>query len=177
MSIGRATIAIFGFLAIAFRLWSSQQPAGVRTSIPDFSVASNQDGIPFHFSREFGLILIRAEVNGSPALFVLDTGSNHTAISSKFVDVVTPDLRDSVSQAKGSGFRGSAVHTKSSLKVGPLVWQNHQFLAMEMKDISKSLGENVDGLLGMDFLDVFDAVVVDLKHHKLMFYPVAKAND
>src|ERR1700758_2683368 len=74
MSIGRATIAIFGFLAIACRLWSSQHPAGVRTGIPDFFVASNQEGIPFHFSREFGLILIRAEVNGGPALFVLDTG-------------------------------------------------------------------------------------------------------
>jgi len=69
------------------------------------------------------------------------------------------------------------VYTKSSLKVGPLVWRNHQFLAMEMKDISRSLGENIDGLLGMDFLDVFDAVVVDLKHHKLIFYAVAKAND
>jgi len=39
---------------------------------------------------------------------------------------------------------------------------------MDMKDISKSLGENIDGLLGMDFLNEFEMVVVDLKQHKLI---------
>jgi hypothetical protein len=39
---------------------------------------------------------------------------------------------------------------------------------MDMKDISKSFGENIDGLLGMDFLNDFEMVVVDLKQHKLI---------
>jgi hypothetical protein len=37
-----------------------------------------------------------------------------------------------------------------------------------MKEISKSLGENVDGLLSMDFLNEFETVVVDLRQHKLI---------
>jgi len=39
---------------------------------------------------------------------------------------------------------------------------------MDTGEISKSLGENVDGLLGMDFLNDFDLVVVDLRQHKLI---------
>ena len=58
-------------------------------------------------SHSFGLMLIRAEVNGSPATLILDTGSNHTTISSRFVDVATPALRDTVSSEKGSGFPGT----------------------------------------------------------------------
>jgi len=39
---------------------------------------------------------------------------------------------------------------------------------VDMKEISKSLGENVDGLLSMDFLNEFETVVVDLRQHKLI---------
>jgi hypothetical protein len=124
--------------------------------------------IPFQFSRAFGLMLIRAEVNGKSAVLVLDTASNHTTISSRFVDVATPPLRDTVSSRKGSGYTGTGVFTRASLKVGPLVWRDHRILAMDLKEISKSLGENIDGLLGMDFLNEFEIVVVDLTQHKLI---------
>jgi hypothetical protein len=67
-----------------------------------------------------------------------------------------------------SGFSGTGVFTRASLKIGPVVWRNHRILAMDMKEISKSLGENVDGLLGMDFLNEFEIVVVDLGQHKLI---------
>jgi hypothetical protein len=39
---------------------------------------------------------------------------------------------------------------------------------MDMKEMSKSFGENIDGLLGMDFLQEFERVVVDLRQHKLI---------
>ena len=68
--------------------------------------------IPFQFSRAFGLMLIRAEVNGKPAVLVLDSASNHTTISSRFVDVATPHLRDTVSSRKGSGYSGTGVFTR-----------------------------------------------------------------
>jgi predicted aspartyl protease len=136
--------------------------------IPVFPLASNPEAIPFQVNHSFGLLLIRAEVNGQPATLILDTGSNHTTISSRFVDVATPALRDKVSGQKGSGYSGTGVFTRASLKVGPLLWRDHRILAMDMKEISKSLGENVDGLLGMDFLNEFEIVVVDLRQHKLI---------
>lgn len=140
----------------------------VAVALPGYPQHSNQGAVPFRFSRAFGLILIDAEVSGVPALLVLDTGSNHTAISPRFVDVVTPHLRNRASSARGSGYSGTGVFTTASLKVGPLVWHDHQVLAMDMKEISGTLGENVDGILGMDFLSEFETVVVDVRHHKLI---------
>jgi hypothetical protein len=114
-------------------------------------------------------MLIRAEVNGNPAILILDTGSNHTIISSRFVDVATHRVKDTVTSEKGSGWSGRGVFTKASLKVGPVLWRDQRILAMDMKEMSKSFGQNIDGLLGIDFLDKFEIVVVDLKHHRLTF--------
>jgi hypothetical protein len=83
-------------------------------------------------------------------------------------DAATPPLRDTVLSGKGSGFSGTGVFTRASLRVGPLVWRDHRILTMDLKEISKSLGENVDGLLSMDFLNEFEIVVVDLRQRKLI---------
>jgi hypothetical protein len=169
VAIGRATTATFGLLTVACGLWSSQEPAIVGVGVPDFPQPSNPEAIPFELSRSFGLMLIRAEVNGSPAILILDTGSNHTIISSRFVDVATHPVKDTVTSEKGSGWSGRGVFTKASLKVGPVLWRDQRILAMDMKEMSKSFGQNIDGLLGIDFLDKFEIVVVDLKHHRLTF--------
>ena len=149
----RCTVAFL--LAVALGFPVSPQP-------------SNPLEIPLRLSRTFGLMLVTAEINGKPAVLIVDTGSNHTAISSRFVDVASPSLRDTVSTEKGSGFSGGGVFTKASLKVGPVLWRDHRVLAMDTKEISKSFGENIDGFLGMDFLNEFEMVVVDLRHHKLI---------
>ena len=124
--------------------------------------------IPLRSSRAFGLLLVEAKVNGQPAIFVLDTGSDHTIVSSKLVDVATPSPRDAVPSKKGSGYAGSAIPTRASLTVGPVVWWDHRILAIDTTELSKSLGESVDGLLGLDFLHEFDTVIVDLRQHKLI---------
>ena len=124
--------------------------------------------IPFQFSRAFGVMLINAEVNGNPAVFIVDTGSNQTIISSRLVNVITRPLKDTVSSEKGSGYSGTGVFTRASIRVGPIVWRDHQIVAMDLRAISKSLGENIDGLLGMDFLKEFESVMVDLREHKLI---------
>jgi predicted aspartyl protease len=149
----RCTVALL--LAVTLGFSVSPQP-------------SNPLEIPLHLSRAFGLMLVTAEINGKPAVLIVDTGSNHTAISSRFVDVASPSLRDTVSTEKGSGYSGRGVFTKASLKLGPVLWRDHRVLAMDMKEISRSFGENIDGFLGMDFLNEFEMVVVDLRQHKLI---------
>ena len=42
---------------------------------------------------------------------------------------------------------------------------------MDTHDLSKSLGQTIDGLLGMDFFKEFEVVVVNLKNHKLILQP------
>ena len=139
--------------------------------IPVFPQSSNPMEIPFENSRIFGLVLVKVQVNGRPAVLIVDTASNHTIISSELGDVPARNLDNVVATSKGSGFAGAGVFTKATLKVGPITWRDHKVVAMDMRAFSKSLGQKADGLLGMDFFSEFELVVVDLKNHKLMLEP------
>ena len=39
---------------------------------------------------------------------------------------------------------------------------------MDLSDLSKTLGQDVDGILGMSVLKEFEVVSVDLRRHKLV---------
>jgi hypothetical protein len=141
----------------------------ITLGFPVFAQRSDMTEIPFQFSRLCDLILIRAAINGKPAVLIFDTGCNHTIISSKFVDVASSSLMDRFTTEKGSGHSAKGVFTNILvMKVGPLVWQDHQIVGMETEEISRSLGASVDGLLGLDFLKEFKVVTVDLRRHKLI---------
>jgi predicted aspartyl protease len=124
--------------------------------------------VPFEYSRAFGLMLIKVEVNEKPAVMVLDTGSNETIVSPKLVIVKQLRSKDAVAMAKGSGYSGNAVIATAVLRVGPLSSKNCQILVVDLSDISKTLGQEIDGILGMSVLKEFEIVSVDLKHHKLV---------
>ena len=139
--------------------------------VPAFPQSSNPKEIPFENSRMFGLVLVKVEVNGRPAVLIVDTASNHTIISSELADVPPRNLDNVVATSKGSGFAGAGVFTRATLKVGPITWRDHKVVAMDMRAFSKSLGQQADGMLGMDFFSEFELVVVDLKNHKLILEP------
>jgi predicted aspartyl protease len=124
--------------------------------------------VPFEYSRAFGLMLIKAEVNGKPAVMVLDTGSNETIVSPKLVIVKRLSSKDEVAMAKGSGYSGSGVIATASLSIGPLNPKSCQILVVDLSDLSKTLGQEIDGILGMSVLKEFEIVSVDLRHHKLV---------
>ena len=114
------------------------------------------------------MILIKVEINGKPAEMVLDTGSNETIVSPRVVIVKQLSSKKAVAMAKGSGYSGNGVITNVFLKVGPLNPKNSQILVVDLSDLSKTLGQEVDGILGMSVLKEFETVSVDLKHHRLV---------
>jgi len=124
--------------------------------------------IPFEYSRAFGLMLIKVEVNGKPAVMVLDTGSNETIVSPRLVIVKQLSSKDAVAMAKGSGYSGAGVVATAFLTIGPLNPKNCEILVVDLSDLSKTLGQQVDGILGMSVLKEFEIVSVDLRHHKLV---------
>ena len=124
--------------------------------------------IPFEYSRAFGLMLIKVEVNGKPAVMVLDTGSNETIVSPRLVIVKQLSSKDAVAMAKGSGYSGAGVVATAFLTIGPLNPKNCEILVVDMSGLSKTLGQQVDGILGMSVLKEFEIVSVDLRHHKLI---------
>ncbi len=118
----------------------------------------------------FGLVSVKVEVDGRPAVLIVDTGSNHTIISSALANARLT-LNNRVSPSKGSGLIGTGVVATTTLRVGPITWRDHRIVAMDTRELSKSMGQEIDGLLGMDFFKEFDLVVVDLKNHKLILQP------
>jgi predicted aspartyl protease len=124
--------------------------------------------VPFEYSRAFGLMLIKVEVNGKPAVMVLDTGSNETIVSPRVVIVKQLSSKEAVAMAKGSGYSGTGVIATAFLKVGPLSPKNCQILVVDLSDLSKTLGQDVDGILGMSILKEFEVFSVDLRRHKLV---------
>ena len=124
--------------------------------------------VPFECSRAFGLMLIKVEVNGKPAVMVLDTGSNETIVSPRLVIVKQLSSKEAVALAKGSGYSGTGVIATAVLSIGPLNPKNCQILVVDLSDLSKTLGQEVDGILGMSVLKEFEIVSVDLRHHKLV---------
>jgi len=124
--------------------------------------------IPFEFSRPFGLMLIKAKINGKPAVMVLDTGSNETIVSPRLVSVKKLSPKDVVELAKGSGYSGAGVIATAFLSLGTLNPRNCQVLVVDLSDLSRTLGNEIDGILGMSVLKEFEIVSVDLKHHKMV---------
>ena len=80
-------------------------------------------------------------------------------------------MNNLVSTKKGSGFAGTGAFARVTLKLAHITWRDHQIVVMDMTDFSKSFGQKIDGLLGMDFFNEFELVAVDLKNHKLILEP------
>ena len=112
--------------------------------------------VPFEYSRAFGLMLIKAEVNGKPVVMVLDTGSNETIVSPRLVIVKQLSSKDAVAMAKGSGYSGTGVIATAFLRIGPLNPKNCQILVVDLSGLSKTLGQEIDGILGMSVLKEFE---------------------
>lgn len=64
---------------------------------------------------------------------------------------------------------GSAAWAKTTLTIGNVIWADWKVLVMsDFQDISKSMQQNVDGIVGPDTLKEFSVVFIDFKHHRLV---------
>jgi len=123
--------------------------------------------VPLELNGRFGLILLKVEVDGESATFVLDTGSSRTILSTRFHAHRLPSS-PKVTSSKGSGYVGSAITVKATLKIGEHLWRDHDFLAMDdFPEISQSLGQTIDGILGQDVLRDFKTVEIDFRNRRL----------
>ena len=129
------------------------------------------DEIPIETSSRFGLLLVKAEVDGKPAVLIVDTGSTITVISSKLATISDRDPKRVMVPRNGSGLVGMGVYAQVAIKVGPLVWGKRRIVVMDMQEVSKSLEQEVDGIRGLDFFNQLAFFAVDTKNHKLILNP------
>jgi len=129
----------------------------------------SRSGIPFEVNRNFGTILIRAQVNGQPTILVVDTGASHTILSSELLRVRSLALEHADAPAKGSGYVGNAGWARATLEIGTTTWPDRRVLVMDdFRDLSNSMKQRIDGIVGEDVLKEFNSVVLDFKHQRLV---------
>lgn len=131
--------------------------------------SKSRSGIPFELNRSFGAILIKAQVNRQPVTLVVDTGSSSTILSPGLLQLRALAVERADAPAKGSGYVGTAGWAKATLEIGAMKWTDRRVLVMDdFKDLSNSMKQRVDGIIGEDVLREFDVVVLDFKHHRLV---------
>ncbi len=124
--------------------------------------------VGFELHPKFAAILVRVEVNRKPAVMIVDTGSSRTFVSPRIAGL---DLRERQGPAhieKGSGVEGEARWGKATLGLGRHLFPNQRVVVLDLQDVSRSLGQEIDGLLGQDVLCQFDHVVIDFKKRKIV---------
>jgi hypothetical protein len=126
--------------------------------------------LPLEINRRFGLLLVHVEVNDKPATFVVDTGANRTAVSDRLIPVQKSGNVKEVIPEKSSGYLGHAVPVKANLQIGNTNFDNYDLLAMDMTELSRSLDQNVDGLLGEDILREFNVLQFDFKNRSFILF-------
>ena len=117
--------------------------------------AKGQARIP---RRSNGVSTTNVEINGVEGKFVVDTGASFVTLSRDFAGRAKPRmlLTDSVEIQTANGTTSAALASLDSVKLAGL-----SASAVPAVIASKSLGDNIDGLLGMSFLSRFTVVIED----------------
>jgi predicted aspartyl protease len=117
------------------------------------------------FQVRDGLIYIRAQVNGSRATLLVDTGAAFTTFTVKLVPTLDTDSRITLNLAKGSV---SAFRLPIGFALGDsdLQERRRSFRLNAVVGDFKFL--NADGLIGQDVLSQFKSVTFDFKNSTLV---------
>ena len=114
-----------------------------------------------------GNIFLNAWINGKPAVFMLDTGSNFTAISTAIVGSKM-NLEPARPNSGGAGIAFIGTHLSVNLAIKSMVWTD-RVVVMSLKELQRQVGVKFDGPLGEDILRQFSAVRIDYKNQVVEF--------
>lgn len=123
--------------------------------------------IPFEYASNRNSLVVRVRINDRPALLILDTGSAHTVLRPEAVGVPRSELTPARRSQPGAGFIGDAISKEVNLQIGERVLKRHQVVLMDLTDILAAYQENLDGVLGLDFLRQYSRIIVDLRERTI----------
>lgn len=141
----------------------AQEPAAEARPKP----TRRQTVLPIERSPHFGAILVRVQVNGQPAVLILDTGSNTTILSPEICGLNPLRLPRAEAPRKGTGFVGDGRWGEAAIAIGTTEWKGKRVLVVDTKDLSRAAQRKIDGILGQDILDEFGYVEINLRERRL----------
>lgn len=119
---------------------------------------------------ERGHIFVPVRVNDSePLWFVLDSGSSSSLIDKNLIESLKLKV-EATGEATGGGGADEALLTSGvSLDLSGIKLRNQEIPAIDFKALEKSIGRNIDGMLGYDFIRRF-VVEVDYEAKVIKIY-------
>ena len=124
--------------------------------------------VPFELESGF-LIVVRGQIGTVGALrFILDTGATRSVIDAKLARRLRlPRLEDAATHTYDK-IASAKMTVVSDLRIGPLTVRTLPVLVMKLANVS-SYAENVDGLIGLDFLSQSTAFTIDYQAKTVSF--------
>jgi predicted aspartyl protease len=110
------------------------------------------------------VILVEGQIDGKKVTFLLDTGANHTIVSSRSYGDAQLLLRRA-QRNRNAGIAGESVRLPVNLTLAGLVWPGQTVTVMNLDDLQEALGLHFDGLLGQDILREFRSVHINYRDH------------
>lgn len=141
----------------------------VAQSAAKSSTADQALTIPFDYSKSRNAILLHVRINDKPAILILDTGSAHTIIRPEFLRIAPSELQPTHLPPSGGGLVGDAIGREVTLQVGSWKWAKRAVAVMDISQALSFYAEKPDGLIGLDFLQEFSRVVIDVKAKTISF--------
>lgn len=123
--------------------------------------------VPFELNRLRDVIMIRAQVNGKPALLIQDTGATRTVLSPEILGIPSAQLKRVRFAQNGPEARGEAMWGKASLRLGEKLWRDRRVWVMNLEEISWVFGRKIDGLIWQDLLREFKSALIDFKGRRI----------
>ena len=123
--------------------------------------------MPFDICKTRNAVLVLVEVNGRTLRLLLDTDSEHTVLSSALARGSALDLKQATF-SRGPGMFGDAVWSSANLRFADLRFDHHSVLLMNLDQVKRLHGKDIDGLLGQDILSEFSSVTMDFKGRRLV---------
>jgi hypothetical protein len=168
----KISISVFFALLLALSVSvisvGSRQAAGQQPlPYPASKTSHRQTVVPIERSPHFGAILVSVQVNGKPAVLILDTGSNTTILSPEISGLNPAHLPRANPPRKGTGFVEDGRWGQATLIIGTTVWKDKRVLVVDTKDLSRAVQRKIDGILGQDILDEFKYVEINLEEKRL----------
>jgi hypothetical protein len=107
--------------------------------------------------------LLDGQLNGKPAVLLLDTGANISIVD--FRAAGFPALKlDALRSTGGTGAEGNCFSREiPKLSLGLHSWLARRTCLMDLSDVSKRMETKIDGFIGADLLRTFSAVRIDYK--------------
>ena len=123
------------------------------------SIVAAPSGVTVPFAWTPGQIEVAVTVNGTPATFILDTGSEYSIVSTR----LARELGLTLEPAMGREFAGGV-----TVGFGPIAMAEQRVMVMPF-DTYYARGRTIDGLLGYDVFERF-AVKIDWGGKTLTFW-------